>query len=375
MVANSKVVVHLRPTNFYGGPEKQIVEHAVIIRNCGWHPIVASFQESRREVDFLRRASERGLTTASLKTKWQLDIRLVRELLGLLRESNASLIVSHGYKSDVVGFHASRAAGIPMVACVRGFTGENAKIRFYEMVDRIYLRRMRVVVAVSNGSAKMLQSCGVRPERIRVVENAVIVPEHLPEGADLRHEFGIPEAARIVVAAGRLSVEKGQDILIRAIAILRDEEPPVHVVLVGAGSQHGSLVTLAQKLGVSDRVHFGGFRNDVLACLAAADLVVNPSHTEGMPNVVLEAMSIGAPVLATAVGGVPEILEDGVTGWLVPPGSPGKMAEVIRNVLRSSHWRGEAGRAARLAVTSRYTFQRQAEAWLRVYESSQELGP
>lgn len=364
------IVMHLRPSNFFGGPEKQIVEHAVLLPDLGWRSVVASFQDGQAEVEIIARARERGLSVATVRTRGAYDPSAISKLRRLLRTSGTSVLVAHGYRADMIGFHAGRLAGVPVVPCVRGFTDENAKVRIYEAIDRLYLRRFPLIVAVSEGSARMLRAHGVHPEHIQVVPNAVTVPSVQILPANLRSEYNIPDGAPILVSAGRLSPEKGHEVLVRAVGVLAATGHHVHLVLLGVGPMRQQLAATAEQCGIAGHIHFGGFRHDVVACLAAADLVVNPSHSEGMPNIVLEAMSAGAPVLATAVGGVPEVLQEGVTGWLVTPGSPGQLAMKIQRILLDSERRLAVGRAARSAVSRDFTFAKQAQRWLRVYEAS-----
>lgn len=368
-------VVHLRPTNFFGGPEKQILEHCALLPGRGWSPVIMCFVDSTYGPELLERAGSRGIRTEAIAARSSFDPRIIGRLSARLRDLGAALLVTHGYKADIVGFHACRAAGLPMVACVRGFTGENRRIRAYEAIDRFYLRRVGTVVAVSHGSGRDLESIGIARHRLHIVPNAIDVPEDPPLPAALRREFSIPDVARLIVAAGRLSPEKGQDVLIEALARLVDAGARIHLVILGTGSWKDDLVRHAEKRHVGDYVHFAGFRRDVMSCFAAADLVVNPSHTEGMPNVVLEGMAVGAPVMATAVGGVPEVIEDGRTGWTVAPGSPEAMAERIAAALDDESLRQAVGEAGRAAIRQNHTFDRQADRWIALYESALGRSP
>jgi glycosyltransferase involved in cell wall biosynthesis len=368
----TRTLVHLRPTNFFGGPEKQIVEQSVRLAGRGWRPVIASFREGPGEVELIEHARARGLETALVESSGALDPRTVGRVRELLRSQNAAVLVTHGYKADITGHLAVRQTGLPVIAWVRGFTGENWKVRLYESLDRWFLRRVPVVVAVSHGTAEMLRQIGVPRERLHVVPNAVLPAPAAVRPAALRDELGIPERAALLVAAGRLSPEKGQAVLVESLPVLVARGLDVHAVLLGDGPDREALAALARRMGVETRVHLPGFRRDVLSCLAAADVVVNPSLTEGLPNVVLEAMSVGAPVVATAVGGVPELIRDGSTGWLVAAGEPGALAAAIAGVLADRGLARNVGLEARATVEAGFTFAVQVEQVLEVLGRSGE---
>ena len=364
-----RTVCHLIASNFYGGPEKQILEHCRHLDPSRWQAVVGSFREGRATIPVLEAAREREIPTFAIDTRLPWNPDAARQLHRFLRRHDVDLLVTHGYKPNAVGFLMRRWTRLPQIAYVRGFTAETWRVRCYEKLDRWLLKRgFSRVLCVSETTRQQLMQAGVNPERILAVHNAVDVPTAVLPAA-LREELGIPESAPLLVAAGRLSAEKGHRFLVEALAKLKLVPEP-HAVILGEGRERETLNRLARVLGVENRLHLVGFRRDVLACLSAADLVVNPSLSEGLPNVVLEAQSLGVPVVATDVGGVSEIFDGGRTGWLVPAGDPGALAQAIRGALSDRDRVAEKAADGRRRIEEQFSFSLQAVRLMAVYDDA-----
>ena len=365
------VVCHLISSNFVGGPEKQLLQHCTRLGAHGWSAVVGSFRENRPRVEVLDAARSLGLPVFWIDTRSPFSPLAVRQLRRQLADRSVSVLVTYGYKSNLVGALACRGAPVAHLPFVRGYTAENWRIRRYETVDRWLLRRTPRVLCVSHGTRRMLLQAGVAADHVTVVHNAIDCEQvaAIPP-VDLRAAFGLPADSRVLAAAGRLSPEKGHRFLIAAVEKLAAHQPPVHLVLLGAGVEEENLRRQANAAGLSARIVFAGFRPDVLGCLAGADVVVNPSLTEGLPNVLLEAFALRRPVVATNVGGSGELVQPDRTGWLVPAGDPAALATAIGAAL------DDAPRAARMAaaawelVSRSFTFAQQAEQLTRVYRAA-----
>ena len=308
--------MHLIATNFYGGPEKQIVEHLRRLNSALYQGILASFLEGGNPNETLKQAEIAGLKNFGIPMASRFDIRALWKLIQLLRHEKIDLLCTHGYKSTVMGWWAGRKVGIPVVAFSRGYTAENPKVAFYEWLDRRFLKRVNGIIFVSEGQRKRLESFGIIGRRSWVVRNAVAADSSRnPLNGDLRREvlerLGIPSSVEMVVSAGRLSPEKGHRFLVEAIGMLRGSGNNTHFVFCGDGPCQKELEKQSIELEISGICHFVGFRRDLKEIFQAMDLLVLPSLTEGLPNVVLEAFACAKPVVATDVGGVPEIVEDG----------------------------------------------------------------
>lgn len=233
-----------------------------------------------------------------------------RQILEALRRHDVGIVHTHGYRPDVIAGGAARGAGYPVVSTVHGFTRHGLRNKAYEWLQVRSLRRHSAVVAVSQPLAAELTQRGVPRDRITVIANGMVIPLAEPlsrEGA--RERLGLPPDARVVGWVGRFSHEKGADVMVRAARELRT--PGAIVCFVGDGPMFAQCRTLAETLGIADRVRFAGPVPDAALLYRAFDAFALSSRTEGTPMALLEAVSAGVPAVATAVGGVPDVLGHG----------------------------------------------------------------
>ena len=266
------------------------------------------------------------------------DLRVIGMLRDAVRRSRTDIIVTNGAKAHFLVRMSGLDQGmLRWVAFHHGYTFTNQKVEMYNVVGRWSMRRAHRVLAVCAAFADELERGGVPRGRIGIQGLPIRQMPAPPDGfgADLRLRLDIPEGAPLVVAVGRLSNEKGHADLIRAVAQLRDQHlwPALRVLILGEGPEMSRLKQLSAKLGVGDMVRLPGFQENVSHYLGVADLFVLPSHSEGSPNALLEAMAAGVPVVATAVGGVPEIVRDEHNGLLVGSGDVGAMAAAMSRIL------------------------------------------
>jgi glycosyltransferase involved in cell wall biosynthesis len=265
----------------------------------------------------------------------------------------------------------------PWIAFHHGFTNRGRKDRVYNHVARWALKGADRLVAVCDAFARDLRAAGVPAEQIRLRHNFVLpFTEPPPAEVDaLRARFGIPAGTEVLLAVGRLSREKGHADLLEALAMMladdtkRSSAPPAfRLVIAGEGPERTNLEAQVKRLGLEDVVILAGHQPNVRPFYALADCMVLPSHSEGSPNVLLEAMSAGLPIVATDAGGVVEIASDGITALIVPKRDPQAFAAAVQR-LRSDHElaRGLAAQAQRAAA--RYTPEAYIEAMIAIYRS------
>jgi glycosyltransferase involved in cell wall biosynthesis len=363
-------LVHLTASTFFGGPERQMLGLALAMPEAV-RTTFATFPEGGRGGAFLDEVRERGFAAAPLKNDFPRVLATVREAAELLRATACDVLLCHGYKAHLLGRLAARRVGIPAVAVSRGWTGETRKVRLYEWLDRRHLRCMDHVVCVSDGQAQKVRKwCRVPADRLSVIRNSARLGAF--ENADrttrerLLGFFPSGGVSQVVLGAGRFSPEKGFGVLVEAAATICRASPTAGAVLFGEGPLRGDLERRVAELGLGGRVVLPGFRSDLDSLIGGADVVVLPSYTEGLPNVALEASAAGVPVVATAVGGTPEAIADGNTGFLVPPGEPASIANRVGELLRDGDLRTRFGAAGRARMRELFTFQSQAAAYLRL---------
>lgn len=235
---------------------------------------------------------------------------------------------------------------------------------------RAAVARADAFVAVSRTIRDELIAAGAAPERVWAISNGVDLDRFSPAGATerslLRALLSVPDAPRVIYT-GRLSAEKGVDVLVEAWPRVLREVPAARLAIVGSGPDEASLRARARSLGLDRSVTFEGACADVAPSVRASDVAVLPSRTEGMPVALLEAMACAVPVVATRVGGSAEVVEDGVTGWLVPPEDPGALASALALVLRDPSTARRRADAARAAVVERRSITAVADRFLTLY--------
>ncbi len=363
-------IVHLTASTFHGGPERQMLGLAHHLPET-YQTVFLSFAEGGRCRQFLSTARHHGFEAVGLTYDTPRLWSAVGEIAGHLDRVGADVLCCHGYKANLLGRMAARRQKIPVVAVARGWTAENVKVRLYERLDRFHLRWMDHVVCVSEAQAARVRRAGVRPDRIRVITNA-IDPSRF-HAADARYRAKLMRYFRqprthIIGAAGRLSREKGFEVLVRAAELVLRDQPSAGFVLFGEGPERVNLQKQINAAGLGQSFILAGFRADLDRFLPHFDLLALPSYTEGMPNIVLEAFAAGVPVAATAVGGTPEVVEDGVSGYLVPSGDAEALANRIGAALDDADELPDMGRRGRLCVQEKFGFTAQAEQYRDLFD-------
>jgi glycosyltransferase involved in cell wall biosynthesis len=348
-------ILHVDPERGWGGGEVQVVSLLRELAARGHRSRVAADPRGR----LAREAAAAGIPVEALPVANAIDVRAGLRL--------RRLVAGH----DVVHFHTARAHALAPFCRRRGV--RLVVTRRMDYVPRggpyarwLYNRAVDVVIAISDGVRAALVRAGVDAARIRVVPSGIDpAAVEAPPGArtTVRAAWAASPDDVLVVVLGALERRKGHAVLLDAATRL--DWLPLRYVFCGEGSEHASLAAAAAPLG--DRVVFAGFRSDVAACLAAADVVALPSLHEGLGVAALEAMAAGRPVVASRVGGLGEVVVDGETGVLVSPGDPASLAEALRGLASAPARRAALGQAGRARVLARYTAARMAEGTLACY--------
>ena len=363
-------VVQLMASPFFGGPERVVLGLSQAL-SSSCRTVFLSFAEGGRARPLLDHAAAAGFEAVELRYNFPRLFRAVSEVADHLRRVRADVVCCSGYKPDILGWLAARRVGVPVVAIAHGWTAANRRARVYEWLDKRIMRRLDAVVCVSEAQAEKVRAAGIRPERAIVIRNAIDADKFANPDPDYRRQllaFFPQPLARIVVAAGRFSPEKGFDQLIEAAALVTRTDEQIGFVLFGDGPLRGDLERRVRERGLERRFVFAGFRTDLERFLPWCDAAVSSSYTEGLPVNVLEAQAAGVPVVATAVGGTPEVVEDGVGGYLVPAGDPAALARRLADVLRDESERKAMGARGRQRVCEEFTCAAQATQYLRLFE-------
>jgi glycosyltransferase involved in cell wall biosynthesis len=342
------------------GPAKNLIEFATRAARSSVgvraEIVVATYERASHRVPnkFAEAVRNAGIELSIINERFVFDPAVLGQLRSLALSRKFDIVQTHNCKSHFLVRLSGVHTHCRWIAFHHGYTTTNLKDRLYNQFDRWSLPAAYRVVTVCQSFACRLERVGVRSDRIAVQHNSVksFIPSTPEEVAHLREALRIPPDARVVLAVGRLSHEKGHLDLIDAIARLRREEPRISfaLVIVGDGPERTKLQRRAAALGVSSAVVFAGHRHDVSPFYTMADLIVLPSHSEGCPNVLLEAMTSGIAAVATSVGGVPEIVVDGRTATLVDKKDPKALAIAMARLLNDDNLRRKLAAAAREAA-------------------------
>ena len=360
-------VLHLLAPASFGGLESVVrslarglraagadAQVGVVLRpQAGAHPFVAALEGDATPVHVLT-VPGRGYARERAQ---------VTELIDRFRPN---VVHTHGYRPDVVDAPVARARGLATLTTVHGFTGKGLKNRIYEWLQRRAFRRFDAVLAVSRPLARSLVDGGVAEGSVHLVPNAWESAEAPASRAEARRSLGIAEVGPPAIGwVGRLSREKGADVLIEALALPSLSEAEVH--LVGGGGAEPELRRRAESLGLTNRIAWHGWVAEAGELMAAFDVLALPSRTEGTPMVLFEATAVGVPVVASAVGGVPEVLGEGFN--LVPAGDAPALAEALARALARDGDRDEAVRRAAERIARHFRLDRWIDAHLDLYRA------
>jgi glycosyltransferase involved in cell wall biosynthesis len=311
--------------------------------------------------------ADAGVTHISLGRRGKLDVHRLAGLGMLLKWGKFDIVHAHMFGSNVWGTVLGRLAGVPVVIAHEhnwSYTGELVR----RMIDRHLIARYatRFVAVSESNRRRMIDLEGIPADKVIVLPTAYI-PHSVSVPADIRAELGLAPDAKLIGVAATLRVEKALEVLIAAHATVVQRFPDAHVVIAGDGPRREPLERQVASLGLGGNVHFLGARRDVTSILETVDVGALSSDWEGMPLFVLECMATGTPVVATEVGGLPELVEHNRTGLLVPPRDPAALAGAIIELLADP----ERGRRLARAAAERmhlYTIDAVTARFAELYE-------
>lgn len=313
-------------------------------------------------------AARAGIPRRDLGARRLLDPGAFARLVRLLREERIDVVHAHGQDASVLAA-AARLVRPSALVVTRHVLDEPATTHRERVRARLAVaaaRRADAVVAVSAAVEERLEELapGIA-SRVHVIPNGIDIDAFAPAGAAvreaLRSSLGLEDGHRAVLVPAVLRRGKGHGLLLDALPEIRRRVPEARILLAGSGEREDELRRRVREEGFGRAVSFLGFRDDVPDLMAASELVVLPSSAEALPTALLEAGAAARPVVATRVGGTPEVVEDGRTGLLVPPGDPAALADAVAGLLSDPERARSYGRAARDRVEERFAIERQIE--------------
>ena len=355
-----------------GGPEKTILNSPRFLTPLGYrmvcaylHPPADAGFESIRQ-----RAKKYDAPLVAVADRGPWDWRVVSDLLAVCRRERVSVWHGHDYKTNALGLLLKRFWPMRLVTTVHGWVEHTARTPLYYRIDQMCLPRYERVICVSDDLFEACLKCGVPAKHLVLLENAIDAEEYVRRQtvAQAKRKLGLSADGLLVGAVGRLSAEKAFDVLVRSVGDLVRRGLDVRLVVAGEGNERARLEQLVRELGLRDRVFLPGWQADVKAVFEAMDVFALSSLREGLPNVVLEAMALEVPVVATRVNGVPRLVQDGRNGLLVTAGDKDGLTTALYGVLTNPDLRELFRRAGRRTVEGQYSFPTRMQRLKRVYD-------
>jgi glycosyltransferase involved in cell wall biosynthesis len=355
-----------------GGPDKTILNSPRFFDSLGYR-MVCAYMHPPKDPGYeviLKRAEQYGAPLISIPDRGPWDWRVLTELLSICRRENVAIWHGHDYKTNALGILLKRFWPMRLVTTVHGWVHHTSRTPFYYKLDQLCLPRYERVMCVSEDLLEKCLSCGVNAKNCLLLENGIDIADYTRklDARVARKTLGLPEQGFIVGAVGRLADEKGFDLLIRSIHALLARGLDARLVIVGEGGERNKLEELAAQLGIADRVSLPGWQADVRTYYEAMDAFAMSSHREGLPNVLLEAMALKVPVVATRINGVPRLVQDGRNGFLVEPGDGEGLTTALVGLLKNQALRDVFSEAARRLVETRYSFLTRIHRLKRIYD-------
>jgi glycosyltransferase involved in cell wall biosynthesis len=353
-------VLDLRDTYEIGGPGKTILETFRAIDATRFRLSLGVFltRHERGESPFVSAATAIGLPVHFVRGYNQFDLRLIWRVVSLVKAQQIDIVHAHEVKSDVIAWLASLLHRVPIMTTLHGWIGNAPRQQLFIGLDKWVVRKFDRVIVVSAKMQQDLMAAGMPAAPMRMLHNAIVVERYRRTGrrGALATLIGRELQGPVVMTIGRLSPEKGHLDFVEALGLAARRGAAVTAVLIGDGPARQAVAERVRALGLDQSVHMPGYLERPERFLEDADLMVLPSHTEGLPNVALEALAMEVPVLATRVGGTPEVIADGETGRLVPPRAPEALADALLDFLADREtWRRMAARG-RTVVEREFDF-------------------
>jgi glycosyltransferase involved in cell wall biosynthesis len=363
-VNNNPSVLHVLAPMREGGLERVVTMMSVGQRSNSVHVAAVVEPDTAERHPFIVQLEVLDVPVTRVVVGARNYLREYRSLSALVARLQPGVVHTHGYRADVIGGAVARSHRVLTVSTVHGFTGGGRSNRLYERIQLLALKRAGGVIAVSRPLVQRLEKGGVPRHKIHCIPNGFAPLVDTATRAAARQRLGLRADALVAGWVGRLSREKGADVMLNALA---RSDPRWQLSVIGEGDELVHLREQAAKLAISDRITWHGAITNAGSLLAAFDAFVLSSRTEGTPITLLEAMNAGTPVVATRVGGVPDVVSSS-QAILVPAEQPGMIAQALSELEREPY----AATARSLLARERLLQSFSAEKWLDAVDSAYE---
>ncbi len=321
-------------------------------------------------------ASEKGLTIHEVLEYKKLDFSNLKIIHRLIRQYQIDIYHARDYKTCFIGYLLSKIhPRIGLVFTAHGWIIDSTRQKFYTWLNLFSLKKYHKMIAVSQATKQMMLDSGLPEEKIEIVHNAIDVDTWKRENITptIRDELVLPATSKIVGVVGRLRYEKDIPTTLKVAQKVIQKRPDTYFLIIGDGPDLDDAEKTVKAMGLTDKILFLGFRKDTINIYADLDVFVSTARTEGTPNTALEAMAMEVPVVYTAVGGVPELIEDGQNGILVNVGDIEGIAETILSLLNDDAKALKIGTNGRQTVCTKFSFASRLKKLESIYEETVQV--
>ena len=373
-MSKMSVVLDARVVNGSGGgPDKTILNSPRYL-SAGGYRMICAYMHPPQDPGFEQLRHKAKLWQApllSVNDRGPWDWQVIGKLLDACRRERVQIWHGHDYKSNALGLLLRRFWPMRLVTTVHGWVHQTRRTPLYYLIDRLCLPRYELVICVSPDLRDRCVASGVPKSRCVLLENGVDTNDYRrrSETYGAKKKLGMDPARFLVGAVGRLSAEKGFDILIRSVDQLLRQGLDLELAIIGEGDEKSRLQSLIAELGHSDRIQLLGYRSDMTAVYEAMDAYALSSLREGLPNVLLEAMAVEVPVVATRIAGVPRLIQAEENGLLVEPGSTEELTGALARLIADKGLRQRLRAAARRTVETCYSFSARMRRMQALYDN------
>jgi len=355
-----------------GGPDKTILNSPRFLNQVGYRMVCGYLHPPGDPgyEEIVRKAERYSAPLVSIPDRGPWDWRVITKLLAVCRRENVAIWHGHDYKTNALGLLLKQFWPMRLVTTAHGWVHHTKRTPLYYRLDQLCLPRYERVICVSEDLFEACLSFGVPASNCVLLENAIDAEEYrrAKSIAEAKATLGFPTDSLLIGAVGRLAPEKAFDVLMRSIRQLVDRGVDVRLVIVGEGDDRERLEGLVRELALQDRVRLSGWQSDVRSYFEAMDVFALSSLREGLPNVVLEAMALEVPVIATRIAGIPRLIQDGRNGFLVEPGDLVSLTRSLNGLLTNPGLRDLLRTAGRRTIETRYSFPVRMQRLKRIYD-------
>lgn len=366
-----RILQLISPIGLFGA-EKVMVELSKELCSTEYKPYIGVIGNPQNyHTPVVIEAEKSGLEVKEFHCSGKFDIKTISAIRKYIKDNKIGMIHSHGYKSNFYALLATLNMNIKRIITCHNWLGISSKMKFYKLIDKILLKKFDKIVAVSDILKDEIIRGNIPENKVRVVYNGIDISrlQVISDKLQVKKSLGIKENEKVIGTVGRLTEEKGYIYLLRAAEKVVREFPDTIFLIIGDGQLRDSLKFIVHSLQLNDKVIFTGIRDDIPELLNLIDIFVMPSLKEGMPIALLEAMAAKKPIIASKVGAIPKVIEDGYSGLLVESGNEQELSESIIKLLNNPEKANSLAQNGYEKAKSEFSAKNMAEKYMEVYKS------